>query len=228
VFEAGGLNCVLGFIRDHGWRVHKDTLHSAMAVVSRLCTKMEPHEATLPACVSALSDLLKHEDTHVADGALRCFASLADRFTRRGVDPQPLAQHGLVTELLVRLSSAAGSTPACPSTPGAAAGASSATPETSKSSASVSTIISLLSTLCRGSPGITHDLLRSELPDAIEKALKGDERLVHFLFLFTEGTLLIALVNKSVFFPSALCGIQSGFEGHEWLFNIAINTGFFV
>jgi len=49
------------------------------------------------------------------------------------------------------------------------------TPEP-KSCASVSTIISLLSTLCRGSPSITHDLLRSELPDAIEKALKGDER----------------------------------------------------
>jgi E3 ubiquitin-protein ligase HECTD1 len=178
VFEAGGLSCVLGFIREHGWRVHKDTLHSAMAVVSRLCTKMEPHEASLAACVAALSQLLKHEDPHVADGALRCFASLADRFTRRGVDPAPLAAHGLVNELLVRLSAAAATPAACPSTPGASAGAaaSAATPEASKSAASVSTIISLLSTLCRGSPGITHDLLRSDLPDAIEKALKGDER----------------------------------------------------
>jgi E3 ubiquitin-protein ligase HECTD1 len=44
----------------------------------------------------------------VADGALRCFASLADRFTRRGVDPAPLADHGLVSELLTRLSNAAG------------------------------------------------------------------------------------------------------------------------
>lgn len=49
----------------------------------------------------------------VAEGALRCFASLADRFTRRGVDPAPLAQHGLVTELLARLSNAAG--PSAPS-----------------------------------------------------------------------------------------------------------------
>ena len=39
----------------------------------------------------------------VADGSLRCFASLADRYTRRGVDPAPLAQHGLVDELLARL-----------------------------------------------------------------------------------------------------------------------------
>ena len=40
VFEAGGLTCVLGFIRDNGSLIHKDTLHSAMSVVSRLCTKM--------------------------------------------------------------------------------------------------------------------------------------------------------------------------------------------
>lgn len=74
--------------------MHKDTLHSAMTVVSRLCTKMEPNDVNLPTCVQALSTLLRHEDSHVADGALRCFASVADRFTRRGVDPAPLAQHG--------------------------------------------------------------------------------------------------------------------------------------
>lgn len=94
VFEAGGLSCILPFIRDNGNRVHKDTLHSAMAVVSRLCTKMEPADTQLATCVQALSTLLRHEDSHVADGALRCFASVADRFTRRGVDPFPLAQYG--------------------------------------------------------------------------------------------------------------------------------------
>ncbi|KAL0267404.1 UNVERIFIED_CONTAM: hypothetical protein PYX00_009683 [Menopon gallinae] len=176
VFEGGGLSCVLSFIRDNGWRVHKDTLHSAMAVVSRLCTKMEPHDPSLPACVEALSTLLKHEDTHVSDGALRCFASLSDRFTRRGVDPAPLAEHGLVYELLTRLANAAG--PAAPTTGPVTIGAntSSSAPETTKSSSSVSTIISLLSALCRGSHSITHDLLRSQLPDSIEKALQGDER----------------------------------------------------
>ena len=35
VFDAGGLFCVLNFIRDSGTHIHKDTLHSAMAVVSR-------------------------------------------------------------------------------------------------------------------------------------------------------------------------------------------------
>ncbi|KAJ8668132.1 hypothetical protein QAD02_009795 [Eretmocerus hayati] len=183
VFEAGGLSCALQFIREHGAQVHRDTLHSAMAVVSRLCGKVEPQDKSLPDCVEALSTLLRHEDAHVADGALRCFASLADRFSRRGTDPAPLASNGLVSELLYRLSNAAGpissinSTPGTaksPATPGAATNNIPA-PE-AKSCASVSTIISLLSTLCRGSASITHDLLRSELPDAIEKALKGDER----------------------------------------------------
>ncbi|GBO21063.1 E3 ubiquitin-protein ligase HECTD1, partial [Araneus ventricosus] len=64
VFDASGLNCVLTFIRDIGSLVHKDTLHSAMAVVSRLCGKMEPHDASLASCVEALSVLLKHDDSH--------------------------------------------------------------------------------------------------------------------------------------------------------------------
>ncbi|XP_055709356.1 E3 ubiquitin-protein ligase Ufd4 isoform X3 [Phlebotomus papatasi] len=185
VFEGGGLNCVLSFIRDCGSQVHKDTLHSAMAVVSRLCTKVEPLSPTIQTCVESLSTLLQHEDPLVADGALKCFASVADRFTRKGVDPAPLAEYGLVSELLNRLSNAAGPV-ASTSTSGqtlqegghAAAVPKSQTADTTRSSQSISTTISLLSTLCRGSPTITHDLLRSKLPEAIERALKGDERCV--------------------------------------------------
>lgn len=66
VFEEGGLNCLLSFIRDNGCRMHKATLHSAMAVVSRLCTNMEPQDTSLPTCVEALSTLLKHDDSHVS------------------------------------------------------------------------------------------------------------------------------------------------------------------
>ncbi|XP_061930114.1 E3 ubiquitin-protein ligase HECTD1 isoform X15 [Apis cerana] len=182
VLEAGGLPCALCFIREHGVLVHRDTLHSAMAVVTRLCGKVEPQDKSLPDCVEALSTLLRHEDAHVADGALRCFASLADRFSRRNTDPAPLASNGLVSELLYRLSNAAGpgtsiaTTSGNPKTPPPSSTASTLPTPEANSCASVSTIISLLSTLCRGSPSITHDLLRSELPDAIEKALKGDER----------------------------------------------------
>uniref|UniRef100_H3CA85 E3 ubiquitin-protein ligase n=1 Tax=Tetraodon nigroviridis TaxID=99883 RepID=H3CA85_TETNG len=180
VFEAGGLNCVLSFIRDSGHLVHKDTLHSAMAVVSRLCSKMEPQDPSLETCVESLSSLLKHEDHQVSDGALRCFASLADRFTRRGVDPAPLAKHGLTEELLCRMAAAGGAASGPPSSckPGrASTGAGPPAPD-SKLSNQVSTIVSLLSTLCRGSPLVTHDLLRSALPDSMESALGGDERCV--------------------------------------------------
>ncbi|XP_077945295.1 E3 ubiquitin-protein ligase HECTD1 isoform X4 [Gasterosteus aculeatus] len=180
VFEAGGLNCVLSFIRDSGHLVHKDTLHSAMAVVSRLCSKMEPQDPSLETCVESLSSLLKHEDHQVSDGALRCFASLADRFTRRGVDPAPLAKHGLTEELLSRMAAAGGSGSGPPSSckPGrTSTGAAPSAPD-SKLSNQVSTIVSLLSTLCRGSPLVTHDLLRSALPDSMESALGGDERCV--------------------------------------------------
>lgn len=54
--------------------------------------------------------LYTFQDQHVADGALRCFASLADRFTRRAQDPAPLAQHCLVTHLLARLAGELGCT----------------------------------------------------------------------------------------------------------------------
>lgn len=94
----------------------------------------------------------------VSDGALRCFASLADRFTRRGVDPAPLAKHGLSEELLSRMAAAGGSAAGPSSTckPGrTSAGGAPSAPD-SKLSNQVSTIVSLLSTLCRGSPLVTH------------------------------------------------------------------------
>ena len=46
----------------------------------------------------------------MAEGALRCFATLSDRYTRRSVDPEPLSQHGLIDELLKRLGAAGGPT----------------------------------------------------------------------------------------------------------------------
>lgn len=88
VFEAGGLNCVLSFIRDSGHLVHKDTLHSAMAVVSRLCSKMEPQDSSLETCVESLSSLLKHEDHQVNEGeaplfSFSCLFLRTDHFVSR-------------------------------------------------------------------------------------------------------------------------------------------------
>lgn len=66
MFEAGGLQCSLTFIHEFGSSVHKDTLHSAMNVVSRLCGRMEPQDSHLETCVKSLSTLLKHEDLYVS------------------------------------------------------------------------------------------------------------------------------------------------------------------
>lgn len=94
----------------------------------------------------------------VSDGALRCFASLADRFTRRGVDPAPLAKHGLTEELLSRMAAAGGNVSGSSSSCKPGRPSTGATPSAadSKLSNQVSTIVSLLSTLCRGSPLVTH------------------------------------------------------------------------
>uniref|UniRef100_A0AAY4A3M0 E3 ubiquitin-protein ligase n=1 Tax=Denticeps clupeoides TaxID=299321 RepID=A0AAY4A3M0_9TELE len=214
VFEAGGLNCVLSFIRDSGHLVHKDTLHSAMAVVSRLCSKMEPQDSSLETCVESLSSLLKHEDHQVSDGALRCFASLADRFTRRGVDPAPLATHGLTEELLSRMAAAGGvaSGPSSSCKPGRTATAAAPSAADSKLSNQVSTIVSLLSTLCRGSPLVTHDLLRSELPDSMESALQGDERCVLDTMRLVD-LLLVLLFEGRKALPKSTAGSSGRIPG---------------
>jgi E3 ubiquitin-protein ligase HECTD1 len=200
----------------------QDTLHSAMAVVSRLCSKMEPADACLPICVESLSTLLQHEDQLVADGALKCFASLADRYIRKGVDPAPLAENGLTAELLERLANAAsprggGSGGSAHNTSGVGSGTpgggsgggvvvsgalDTSSSSKSSSSQSVSTTISLLSTLCRGSPAITHNLLRSSLPEAIEAALGGDERCVLDTMRLTD-LLLVLLFEGRAALPKA-------------------------
>ncbi|KAL5281151.1 HECTD1 family protein [Megaselia abdita] len=209
VFEGSGLNCVLSFIKDSDNKVHKDTLHSAMAVVSRLCTKVEPNSPSIQNCIESLSSLLQHEDPLVADGALKCFASVADRFTRKGVDPAPLAEYGLVEELLKRLGNAAGGNTANSQNNDnqQSQQATNTASDTTRSSQSISTTISLLSTLCRGSPKITHELLRSKLPEVMERALKGDERCV--LDCMRLADLLLLLL----------------FEGRQALSRVGIGSG---
>nr|XP_039255177.1 E3 ubiquitin-protein ligase HECTD1-like [Styela clava] len=175
VFDAGGLTSTLIFICQCDTIIHKDTLHSAMSVVTRLCGKVEPTSETLPGSVQSLSALLHSEDPSVSDGALRCFATLADRFTRKSIDPAPLDAHGLTKELIKRLANCGSARAPVNNKPGAAGATPGSTPD-QKHNFGITTIISLLITLCRGSPSITHELLRSDLPTAIEEAMKGDER----------------------------------------------------
>ena len=172
-------------------------------------SKMEPQDTCLPTCVESLSSLLRHDDQQVADGALKCFASLADRFIRKGVDSAPLAENGLTTELLSRLSQAAVSRNHNTSVSGTPGGPESA----AKSSPSVSTTISLLSTLCRGSPTITHNLLRSNLPHAVEQALQGDERCVLDTMRLTDLLLVLLFEGQSALPKANLTPISGRIAG---------------
>lgn len=191
-----------------------------MSVVSRLCGKMEPQDLSLRSCVESLSTLLKHEDSHVADGALRCFASLADRYTRRGIDPAPLAEHGLVDQLLLKLLAVNDVNTLHPLHPhhyhhlnssllatGPALSAS--VTSDNKSSQTLSTVISLLSTLCRGSPSITSNLLRSNLPGAIESALQGDERCVLDTMRLVDLLLVLVFEGRSALPKSSVSSAPS-------------------
>jgi E3 ubiquitin-protein ligase HECTD1 len=72
VFDAGGLASALQFVRMHSPQMHRDTLHSAMSVVTRLCGKMEPANEQLSECVRSLADLLiAGHDSRVTECALK-------------------------------------------------------------------------------------------------------------------------------------------------------------
>ena len=145
VFDAGGLTAVMTLLIQHSDVIHKDTMRSCMNVVTRLVPRMEPKDSVVDECVTSLSILLEHRDPQVSEPAMKSFVALADRFIRRGKDPSPIASEGVQRVLIQRLSSIG--------QPAALAQASSGD---KPSGQSVNTIVNLLSTLCRGSPAITH------------------------------------------------------------------------
>ncbi|XP_047133370.1 E3 ubiquitin-protein ligase HECTD1 isoform X2 [Hydra vulgaris] len=204
IYEAGGLGSMLTFIREYSTHIHKDTLHSAMSVVARLCGKMETTDETLESCTDSLSKLLHHTDNYVADSSLKCFACVTDRFIRRGVDPAPLAKHGLTDELIKKLISAATSCSL-----NAPNNLNSGMSEVRNSSGNVSIIVSVLLMLCRGSPSVTHDLLRSNLLEAIETAMKGDERCVLDIMRLVDFLLILLFEGRDALpksYPSVARG----------------------
>lgn len=146
VFDAGGLTAVMNLLIQHSEVVHKDTMRSCMNVVTRLVPRMEPKDSGVDDCITSLSFLLEHTDPQVSEPAMKSFVALADRFIRRGKDPAPIASEGVQKVLLQRLSSIGQ-----PSVTAQASGSGD-----KPSGQSVSIIVNLLSTLCRGSPSITH------------------------------------------------------------------------
>ena len=183
IYEQDGLRYVLDFINNCYSVIHKDSLQSALNVVVKLIGKIDPqNSSTLDQTIESLSNLLLHDDPFVADNALRCFATLADRFARKNVDPEPLMRYCLKDVLLRSLHHVSKT--------------SSDTHNTSNIrgvTTNLSVVTGLLSTLCRGSAKVTYDLLRSDLPDALESALcSGDERRVLDIMRFLD--LLIVLL----------------------------------
>jgi len=198
IYEQDGLRCVLDFINHWYSVIHKDSLQSALNVVVKLIGKIDPQNSpTLDQTIESLSNLLLHDDTFVSDNALRCFATLADRFSRKNVDPEPLMRYCLKDVLLRSLhyvsKSIGNSLPSVSSDTTSAHHISLSTSNTRGVTTNLSVVTGLLSTLCRGSAKVTHDLLRTDLPDALESALcGGDERCVLDTMRFLD--LLIVLL----------------------------------
>jgi E3 ubiquitin-protein ligase HECTD1 len=96
IYEQDGLRCVLDFINHWYSVIHKDSLQSALNVVVKLIGKIDPQNSpTLDQTIESLSNLLLHDDTFVSDNALRCFATLADRFVS-SVDVFFASVHALI------------------------------------------------------------------------------------------------------------------------------------
>ncbi|KAK0408812.1 hypothetical protein QR680_004174 [Steinernema hermaphroditum] len=195
VYDAGGLQSMLSLIRLHGNSVHKDTLHSAMSVVTRLCSKMEPLDSSMPQCSVDLGFLLEHEDGKVSECALRCFAALIDRFIRKSLDPAELVIHSnLIDRLLTALNSS--------------------TEENngesflSRPSSFVSIVLSLLSNLCRGSAEVTERLMASsQLVPALKTICTSkDERLVMDCLRLFDLVLVLLCEGRTALPKSAVVG----------------------
>ena len=158
VYDAGGLPAATSLLIHHASSLHRDTVQSCMNMVTRLVPRVEPKDSALDGCVSSLSQLLQNSEPHVSDPTLKCFMMLADRFIRRGRDPAPIAEKGLLPELIGRLKSlnvAGSGSGGTSSSASSTSGPVGTTPER-PSGHTVTTIVSLLSTLCRGSPTVTN------------------------------------------------------------------------
>jgi hypothetical protein len=177
VHAAGALKACLSYIVTGGNNIYMDGRLSAMDVISKCCSRLDPTDATVPDCIERLSDLLgKKLDPRILQGALKCFIALTDRFSRRRADLAGLAAFGLPTQLVRLLKNAAAQDDA---TSG------------SNDTVTAQLVVQLLPSLCRNSADITKTLLAGELPAVVEGALLGDERLATSTLQLVELLLVI-------------------------------------
>jgi E3 ubiquitin-protein ligase HECTD1 len=131
-------------------------MHSAMSVVTRLCSKVEPQDANLLKCSSDLGALLSHEDAKISECALRCFAALTDRFIRKQLDPAALATPSNLVEHL--LNSLVPTESLGKSKLGELNVGEGQERASNRTPAFISIVLSLISNLCRGSSTVTEQV----------------------------------------------------------------------
>ena len=217
VYDAGGLQAMLHLISHHD-HLHKDTMHSAMAVITKLCAKMEPNDPNLPECSKNLGAMLSHDDEKIAESALRCFTAMTDRFIRRQMDPAELARpSNLVAHLFDFLIPPRRSADSSINNSELLdeSMVSNAEMELMRNSAFTSAVLSLFANLCKGSSTVTTEILTSpKLLLALKVVLNcKDERCINdclrfidlLLVLFCEGR---ASISKHNTFSSDPCSSQ--------------------
>ncbi|EFO28334.2 hypothetical protein LOAG_00153 [Loa loa] len=210
VYDAGGLQCMLTLVRQHGQCVHKDTIHSAMSVITRLCSKMEPNDSAMPECSASLGALLEHDDPKVSECALRCFAALTDRFIRKFMDPVEMVRHGnLVEHLLNSLVPIHPTSVTCTASLSHMRNTNSVGSIDSVTSSLafglnrpasfISVVISLLSNLCRGSAIVTEQVVSSPvLFCALKTVLTSkDERCIMDALRFCDLLMVLLCEGRS-------------------------------
>eukprot|EP00036_Acanthoecidae_sp_10tr_P012628 CAMPEP_0206295484 /NCGR_PEP_ID=MMETSP0106_2-20121207/5189_1 /ASSEMBLY_ACC=CAM_ASM_000206 /TAXON_ID=81532 /ORGANISM="Acanthoeca-like sp., Strain 10tr" /LENGTH=2416 /DNA_ID=CAMNT_0053726137 /DNA_START=1 /DNA_END=7251 /DNA_ORIENTATION=- len=154
-FEAGALDAAFQFITQGGG-MYRDAVLSAMNLISRCCSRIEPKHPKIGEIVAQLGMMLQSEDRQVTQVTLATLSNLADKFLAKEVEPTPLEQSSITDELVRLLDVAV--------TP----------PETDVPTAK--SIIRLCSSLCRGSDKLTDALLASDLLQTVRSCMKIDER----------------------------------------------------
>jgi E3 ubiquitin-protein ligase HECTD1 len=76
-------------------------MYSAMALISKLCGKVEPKDVNLIKYSTELAALLDSDDEKIVESVLRCFSTLVDRFVRKQIDLIGLATSNNLVETLL-------------------------------------------------------------------------------------------------------------------------------
>ena len=167
--QAGALQTFITFIVNGADLLFLDARLSAMSVIDRCCTRLDPADAVVPDCVKSLSELLQQPEPKIVQRGLQCFSSLADRFGKGKHDTKPLVANGLADKLVELLQEVAVKEDAL-------------SPNSSlKENPTAQLVVKLLGSLCRGSAEISQSLLVGRgthgprFPAAVEDALQGNE-----------------------------------------------------